>query len=555
MSLLGVIGFARQLFRLHGDSAHPVGAGRLGASIIATRQADIPLRISRLEGEEMALLSQLQQPASPSTRSVHALFILQQNRIEAAAQALRSLGEDPTELRQLAQQLEASRFKQDRPATREELKRAKRLQQDLLALISSRLVRAGMLAKDAQREAKIAYREASQQVLNARPWNTVSTHFDYRGQRYDCTMVPAAQMKLGDTDIFPIPYRGQGVCCESTRETAHAANLWTSEIKAQSGETLFKGVRHAILSPYALEKGSIARREGAQNRACEVVAAALFARPELLDNALTGEVVPLQLVSTSLVTGGFWNEKDMLDDQVAAWNALSSERPLELTLMDATGQPRTVRILLEVAAFNFGVNELALKFQLGHAQADAYNAAALQQLLGTDLRVEAEPQGWVGAYLAREPKPDNANRVWWLSRQLKAIWAAKAHRHDGGEPYKAAQRAALLAYEIGAVPCWNCKSGKDRTGMLDAELKREAVALHQGGGLAAPGARLESDEQQLLQQILLYGGNGEVQAYNTGASGNKVMKELPALNLSYQARVGNREVWDQAQGLSGLVKS
>lgn len=555
MSLLRVIGPVRQWFHSHNQPARQIGAGCLAEAVVATRQAEASLRISRLDGEEIALLSQLQRPTLPSTRSLHTLFALQQNRIEAAALALRNLGEDPAELRQLARQLEASRFKEDRPATKEELQSAKRLHQDLLALIASRLALAGMSAKDAMREAKTAYRDASQQVLNARPWNTVSTHFEYRGQRYDCTMVPAAQMRLGDTDIFPIPYRGHGVCSESTRETAHAANLWTSEIKAADGETLFKGVRHAILSPYALEKGSIERTEGAQNRAREVVAAALFARPELLDQALNGQEVPLRLVSTSLVTGGLWKEKDMLDDQVAAWRELSQEQPLLLTIMDAAGEPRTVRIKLDVAALNFGVNELALKFQLGHAQADAYNAAALQQLLGRDLGVKAEPQGWVGEYLARDPKPKNAERVRILSRQLKEIWAAKTHRHDGGEPYKAAQRAALLAHEIGAVPCWNCKSGKDRTGMLDVELKREVVAIHQGKGLATPGERLTSDEQQLLQQILLHGGNGEVQAYNTGAPGNKVMKELPAFNLSYKPRVGKPEVWDEAQGFSGSVKS
>lgn len=555
MSLSSIVRAARQWFHPHGATAGANQISRLGGSHVEATQAKAPPRISRLEGEETALLSELKQPASASTRSLHALFALQQNRVEAAALALRNLGEDPSVLNQLARQLDASRFKEDREASREELKAARHLHRDLIELISARLCRAGMSAKDAAREAQTAFSNASQQVLNSRPWNTVDTHFTQQGKRYDCSMVPAAQMKLGHEDIFPVPYRGQGVCCEAARETAHATNLWTSEIRDDQGNTLFKGVRHGILSPYRLEKGSTERREGSQNRAREAVVAALFARRDLLDKALHGETVPLRLVSTSLVTGGLWNERDMLHDQVEAWRALSQERPLQLTLIGADGQPREVKVDLDVAAFNFGVNELALKFRLGHAQADGYNAVALRQLLGDDLSVQAEPQGWVGEYLAREPKPDNAQRVWWLSRQLKEIWAAKSHHGDGGEPYKAAQRAALLAYEIGAVPCWNCKSGKDRTGMLDAELKREAVALHQGSGLSAPGSRLEPVAQSLLQQALLHGGNMEVQAYNTGAPGNKVMKDLPAMNLSYQTRVGKRAVWEQAQGLSTLVKS
>lgn len=53
----------------------------------------------------------------------------------------------------------------------------------------------------------------------------------------------------------------------------------------------------------------------------------------------------------------------------------------------------------------------------------------------------------------------------------------------------------MLAYEIGAVPCWNCKSGKDRTGMLDAEIKREAINYHQGYRLSKPGAKLTNEEK------------------------------------------------------------
>jgi phosphatidylinositol-4,5-bisphosphate 4-phosphatase len=110
----------------------------------------------------------------------------------------------------------------------------------------------------------------------------------------------------------------------------------------------------------------------------------------------------------------------------------------------------------------------------------------------------------------------------------------------------------MLAFEIGAVPCWNCKSGKDRTGMLDVELKREAVALHQNSELA-PGSPLTDDHQRLLQQALLYGGNFEVQTYNTGAPGNKVMIDVPVFGLSYRSRIGDDEVWKQVKGLSRLV--
>jgi phosphatidylinositol-4,5-bisphosphate 4-phosphatase len=506
-------------------------------------------------------LAMLVNTTPTSSRSIHTLFELQRSRVDAAVQTLKNLGEngDPV-LEQLSHQLKGSQFKEDREATKAELNQAKHLNKDLLNLIASKLRQVGLSPKVAMQQAQIAFKDASREMLNDKNWNKVDTNFKHNGTSYACTQVPAAQMKLGDKDIFPTTYNDHGICSSSTCEVTHAANLWTSEIRAPDGaggseQVLFKGVRHGILSPYGLEKGSTERLEGARNRASEVVTAALFARDDLLTKALRGEEVSLKLVSTSLVTGGLWKERDMLDDQMGAWQELGRTKPLVLSLMGGDGKLQEVKINLDVAAFNFGVNELALKFGLGHAQSDGYNATALGQLLGADLKAAAKPGGWVGEYLAQTPKPENAARVEALSRQLKEIWADKAHHRDGGEPYKAAERVAMLACEIGAVPCWNCKSGKDRTGMLGAELYKAVVKSHQNSELSAPGSQLTVGDQQLLQQALLHGGNMEVQAYNTGAPGNKVMTLLPAMNLSYDKRVGNDSIWSQVQGLSGLVKS
>lgn len=557
--LHNITGMVSRLLQSGAESSRVMNSGRLGDRTVTATQAKAPPKIERLCSDEPQLLSRLSKSSLPSTRSIHTLFALQQNRIDAAALAIKNLGGDPSGLKHLSRQLEAALFKEDRPATKHELTQSKSLDKDLQMFIAKQLQQLGVPAKEANNEAKVAMKLASQDVLNNKVWDKVETVFAHKGEQYACSLVPAAQMKRGGNDIFPVSYREHGVCCSSTKNATHATNLWTSEIRAKDNEgkdvLLFKGVRHGILSPYGLEKGSVERENGAMNRAREAVTAALFARPDLLEKALAGQEVPLRIVSSSLVTGGLWNEKDMLDDQVNAWKSLSQEQPLTLSVMGDDGKTQDVRIKLEVAAFNFGVNELALKFHLGQRQSDGYNEVALHQLLGQDLSVGTQPGGWVGEYLARVPAPDNAGRVQLLSRQLQGIWADKSHNRDGGEPYKAAQRAAMLAYEIGAVPCWNCKSGKDRTGMLDAEIKREVVTLHQQKALSIPGSPLTKDDQALLQQILLRGGNAEIQAYNTGAPGNKVMKDLPAMNLSYHHRLGNDDVWMQAQGLSGLVKA
>ncbi|MBG6245016.1 hypothetical protein CS369_10010 [Candidatus Symbiopectobacterium sp. 'North America'] len=281
-----------------------------------------------------------------------------------------------------------------------------------------------------------------------------------------------------------------------------------------------------------------------------------------LRDAEQGKTVALNLASTSLVTGGFGAEKEMMDDQMQAWAQLSQQQPLQVPLRDAQGNIYHASVNLNVAAFNFGVNEFVLIGNIGWKQADGYNEAALKTLLGNDLSVTSPPKGWGGDYLSKHPTAENAQKVRTLSQQLKTILANKTHHRDGSVPYKAALRVALLANEIGAMPCWNCKSGKDRTGMLDAEIKRETVKMHQHDtgvmtqalNVSLPRSSLDRAEQQLLQTILLHGGNKEVQQYNTGAPGNKVAKPLPKfLTLSTRQRIGDEHAFNNTRGLSEFV--
>jgi phosphatidylinositol-4,5-bisphosphate 4-phosphatase len=330
-------------------------------------------------------------------------------------------------------------------------------------------------------------------------------------------------------------------------------------VKTEDGKenTLFSGIRHGVLSPIGV-KNPQDRHIGAVNRAKEVVSAALFSKPALLKRALSGEVVPLRLVSTSLLTptGLFGKENIMLRDQIQAWQTLNqSGSPLTLDIKDARGNLRQVKIAFEVAPFNFGVNELSLKFGLGNKTSDSYNLPALQQLLGKDLKPGSEPGGWVGEYLSKNP--DNAERVKELSQQIKNIWKNKSHHSDKGEPYKLAQRVTMLASEINSVPCWNCKSGKDRTGMLDVEIKREVISLHQGNPLSKPGRPLDQIGKFLLRKLLLNSGNLEVQAQNTGLAGNKVIKDsgISFFNLSYKDRIGDNLFWHKSKAMSKFVVS
>ncbi|ECC1662284.1 type III secretion system effector inositol phosphate phosphatase [Salmonella enterica subsp. salamae] len=496
------------------------------------------------------------QDQKASNHSLHDIYNLQRDLLTVAATVL---GKQDSALTSMANQMELVKVKADRPATKQEEAAAKALKKNLIELIAKQQ-QSGLPAKEAYRLAAATFRDAQVKQLNSQPWQTIKNTLTHNGHHYTNTQLPAAEMKIGTQDIFPIAYQGKGVCSWDTQNIHHANNLWMSTVSAHEDgkdKTLFCGIRHGVLSPYHV-KDPLLRQAGAENKAKEVLTAALFSKPELLTRALAGEAVSLKLVSVGLLTASniFGKEGTMVEDQMRAWQSLTQPgKMIHLKIRNKDGELQTVKIKPEIAAFNVGVNELALKLGFGLKTSDSYNVEALYQLLGNDLRPDAKPGGWVGDWLAQYP--DNYEIVNTLARQIKDIWKNNLHHNDGGEPYKLAQRLAMLAHEIDAVPAWNCKSGKDRTGMMDSEIKREIISSHQTHTLSVPGSLPDRSGQKIFQKVLLNSGNLEIQKQNTGGAGNKVMKNLSpeVLNLSYQKRVGDANIWQSVKGISSLITS
>ncbi|EAW2447325.1 type III secretion system effector inositol phosphate phosphatase [Salmonella enterica subsp. diarizonae serovar 61:l,v:1,5,7] len=496
------------------------------------------------------------QDQKASNHSLHHIYNLQHDLLTVAATILDR--QDPV-LMSMANQMELAKVKTDRPATKQEEAAAKALKKNLIELIAKQQ-QSGLPAKEAYRLAAATFRDAQVKHLNSQPWQTIKNTLTHNGHQYTNTQLPAADMKIGTQDIFPSAYQGKGVCSWDTKNIHHANNLWMSTVSAHEDgkdKTLFCGIRHGVLSPYDV-KDPLLRQAGAENKAKEVLTAALFSKPDLLTRALEGEAVNLKLVSVGLLTASnvLGKEGTMVEDQMRAWQSLTQPRKMiHLKIRNKDGELQTVKIKPEIAAFNVGVNELALKLGFGLKTSDSYNVEALHQLLGNDLRPEAKPGGWVGDWLAQYP--NNYKVVNILARQIKDIWKNNLHHKDGGEPYKLAERLAMLANEIDAVPAWNCKSGKDRTGMMDSEIKREIICLHQTHTLNAPGSLPDRSGQEIFQKVLLNSGNLEIQKQNTGGAGNKVMKNLSpeVLNLSYQKRVGDENIWQSVKGISSLITS
>lgn len=463
--------------------------------------------------------------------------------------------------------------KPDRLVNNADIQRAKRyVHQDLLQVVKQNFLKSACVERaDVSKQAKLALKNKSQHLLNSLSWDTLQKKFSYAEHVFESIAIPAQQMKLAENQIFSVRYQGS-VGSGNTKHIDHAVNLWCTKLTVQEpgteqGVTLFEAVRHGVLSPYGLDKDHLKRHEGTRNRAREIVTAALFLDNRKLQQALHGQMVQLRLTSTSLLTpmniGGF-SEKQRLQDQIEAWDWLAQQKPLVLTVRDAAGQLQSVKIDLQVIKFNSGVNEFALT--VGHGPltlingqryADRFNQQGLAQLLGDNFleKPNALLGGWVGEYLGQISDSKRGSVIKQLADEIKQIWVKKLHHKDGGDPYKLARRIVFLSYLINAIPCYNCKSGKDRTGWLDAEVKMMAAFLHHTGKLTPLGQSISQDEQYLLRKISLESGNLEIQTLNTGLPGNKVLKKfpLPFFELSLRKRIGDPAIVAAVAGFNRLV--
>jgi hypothetical protein len=110
--------------------------------------------------------------------------------------------------------------------------------------------------------------------------------------------------------------------------------------------------------------------------------------------------------------------------------------------------------------------------------------------------------------------------------------------------YALAARLGLLALVAGFDLHVNCRSGKDRTGLFDTEVKFAAYQLwrrSQGLPVSEPGCAVLPDEREAWKLLLLRSGNREIQHLNAGAPGNRVTTEL------LKERIGE-EFWDEYVG-------
>ena len=380
-----------------------------------------------------------------------------------------------------------------------------------------------------------------QKNLNERPWAEINkdihASIGNRPVSLRSTITPAENLgRLNEggrgpiLSRYPVPVHGY-MCDSSTAD--HAVNLSVSSISVgdQGGaqSVAFKGVRHGVHSAWGIRN---AQERAAANvrRAEEAVIAAFFAKYDGQGNnpglPEPGEgetiTVDLNMTSVSLLTPGtarHWyakngdkDERRMLMDQSAAWDAVA-QNGVEFPFRGGT-----IRVRPHILKFNFGVNEGAVN-TLGRALPNIAGGWDLsKQMNKTAIAALGEE---VNDFLHSNADQRTKDVALELFNQCQRVLDDRSERRDAHDAFKVAARVAVLSNLIGKVPCWNCKSGKDRTGQMDVECKFLATLIARGETIPEPGARLTAAQKRLFRSIALEGGNFEVQKMNTAIAGFK----------------------------------
>ena len=309
---------------------------------------------------------------------------------------------------------------------------------------------------------------------------------------------------------------------------------------------------------YINEIRNLASRKMAQ----EVLSAAIVSDPAKLAAALNGETIDVTMNSVGLVTPDWLrhvtsnpkDERRMLEHQMQGLQSLarghSPDNPVRLKIKDDSGQLKEIKVNVKVRTFNFGVNEYALartvlpanfpiwRNLMGWGFSAGLNDPQLSELLGArndvalggavadklqELEQSGDPKVQKRAMLLRE-----------AATQVKEIWKNRSFRSGNNEPYKMVSRLALTSHLMGETPLFNCKSGKDRTGQLDAEVKYLAAVGHATGHIPEPDIEHTAESRKMRTTFTLDAGNLEMQRLNTGLPGYK-LRNVPGLKAMLEA--------------------
>jgi phosphatidylinositol-4,5-bisphosphate 4-phosphatase len=400
------------------------------------------------------------------------------------------------------------------------------------------------------------------------PFTRTVNVFNAAGMEMPVTSFLKPANQTGAFSYLGRPGNPQGVS-SMERNTPHAMNLWETEIKLPGAKKpLFQAIRH----------GCTKGQKGASKEILVACLAQKFGIEKLKNpqpttsesgnnpNGSRKHPFSLQLANVQLMTPGgmigVGTDKSLPKKQMDAFLKLAEQKqPIRLKIPVPDGNRVYVR-LEPPLLFNFGVNLQQFTSAtrgLFVKDLSEQNAASMQRLLGDSASIDPErfnprnidleiektifPQdSLVGKFLNNsEVSEEDKKIVAQLAHQIADMWRSGKYATEGSEPYAIQSRIALLTYKLGLSTTFNCKSGKDRTGVANTEINNLAAEIAINGGIVPqPYHVLDNREKFNLNIMLNNGGANHITKACTGLEGLKIVNSSGPFRFSaVQDRMGD----------------
>ena len=405
---------------------------------------------------------------------------------------------------------------------------------------------------------------------NFNAWKTLNKTIEIKvGKNKKPMKVEFKSVPASSLGIFPHLKEGEGIS-SGDNSTEHLSNLWTTDVRS-GDKTLFSGLRFR-------------NTRGNENATKELILAAAVNQYglEKVRNLSEGETLEVKLGNIQLMSppgkvfSFISSDKDKSFKQMETFKKLIN-KPFEMPILDKNKKVKKIKLCLtDVILSNFGMN--AQHFMAGGKlikSSKKQNSEAIIQLVGEDIfnsiekafkkykgtpsetnvniknsildrnftekmsenKVSSTTMGKVGATLkelyqdrknapiSEKPKINvTIKKIINLTKQILDIWFTTNGQGISTNPAAIQTRIALLMPLLGYTTTFNCKSGKDRTGEMAAEINDLALSIEANGDGSIPDPYKTPTNAEKLQLATVFDAtqSSEIAKTNTGFKGLKI---------------------------------
>lgn len=355
-----------------------------------------------------------------------------------------------------------------------------------------------------------------------------------------------------------------GISSRSANTSKHAANVWINKVEAGEGDKnkkpLFSAVRFANTRGKKTATKELLLAMALQS--CNFNTETLFDTSQ--NKPYKFSVSNIQLLSpTSNFLKKFGFDGDMPFKQMDRIKKLCNGEQIELVLEDSNGIKRPIYLKpdKDPVLFNFGSNDVHyskfLSLLTNKSKTYKRNLESMQMLFGENFEKDENfpKDSKVGMYLAKaeekvtkakeairkakETKNDevakaakkakavakaaakNKKIVETLSRQIVNMWKETKGNGYNDDRFGIQSRLSVLLYYLGYQVSFNCKSGKDRTGIMAVESNFIVQKINSTGKVPDYKKELDGEDKKLLRELYKASGIDQITSSCTGFRGTK----------------------------------